>query len=244
MAVKIGSARIDENGNARGGKAGDQTGKEVSTQNWYKHSKGWRVFRAINPEKAAKIAYDMQAACDNNKIGYDQGQRLTLYNEAKKVGFDCAKVTTKCETDCSALVRVCCAYAGMDLPNFRTDTEPNVLLKSGYFEEMKGSKYQDSSDYLCRGDILVTKKQGHTVVVLTNGSKSDDRETSDNTVLITGGSVNIRDKASANGKVLGIAHKGDTFPYRDEIINNRWLGIVYKNRNAYVSNKYAKVILK
>ena len=55
MAVKIGSARIDENGNARGGKAGDQTGKEVSTQNWYKHSKGWRVFRAINPEKAAKI---------------------------------------------------------------------------------------------------------------------------------------------------------------------------------------------
>ena len=70
------------------------------------------------------------------------------------------------------------------------------------------------------------------------------RETSGNTVLITGGSVNIREKASASGKVLGIAHKGDTFPYRDEIINNRWLGIIYKNKNAYVSNKYAKVILK
>ena len=35
MAVKVGSARIDENGKAHGGKAGDQTGKEVSTQNWY-----------------------------------------------------------------------------------------------------------------------------------------------------------------------------------------------------------------
>lgn len=30
MSVKIGSARIDENGRARGGKAGDQTGKEVA----------------------------------------------------------------------------------------------------------------------------------------------------------------------------------------------------------------------
>ena len=45
--VMIGSARIDENGNAHGGKAGDQkNGKEVSAQEWYKHSKGWRVFRA------------------------------------------------------------------------------------------------------------------------------------------------------------------------------------------------------
>ena len=34
MAVKVGSARIDEYGKARGGQAGDQTGKEVSTQNW------------------------------------------------------------------------------------------------------------------------------------------------------------------------------------------------------------------
>ena len=34
MAVKIGSARIDENGKAHGGAAGDQTGKEVSTQSW------------------------------------------------------------------------------------------------------------------------------------------------------------------------------------------------------------------
>ena len=31
MSVKIGSARIDENGRARGGKAGDQTGKEVKS---------------------------------------------------------------------------------------------------------------------------------------------------------------------------------------------------------------------
>ena len=46
MAVIVGSARIDEKGNARGGSAGDQTGKEVSTQNWYANTKGWYVLRA------------------------------------------------------------------------------------------------------------------------------------------------------------------------------------------------------
>ena len=30
MAVKLGSARIDENGRAHGGKAGDQTGREAT----------------------------------------------------------------------------------------------------------------------------------------------------------------------------------------------------------------------
>ena len=69
MSVKIGSARIDENGRAKGGKAGDQTGREVSTQSWYRHAKGWRVFRAKDPAVAAKIAQDMQWACDNSHIG-------------------------------------------------------------------------------------------------------------------------------------------------------------------------------
>ena len=83
MAVIIGSARIDENGKAHGGKAGDQTGKEVSTQNWYKHSKGWVVLRAKDPKKAAKIAQAMRAACDNPNIGYDQYQNQTLWDEVK-----------------------------------------------------------------------------------------------------------------------------------------------------------------
>ena len=171
--VKLGSARIDENGHATGGKAGDQTGKEVSTQNWYKHSKGWRVFRAKNSGVAEKIAWDMQAACDNPKIGYDQSQRDTLYTVAKLVGFNCAKVSAACETDCSALVRVCCAYAGVMLPNIRTTNEPKALLDSGEFVELTGAKYTDSPDYLKRGDILCTRTQGHTVVVLSSGSKAE-----------------------------------------------------------------------
>lgn len=171
MAVKVGSARIDENGKAHGGKAGDQTGRELSTQNWYLHAKGWRVFRAKNPAVAEKIAQDMQWACDNPKIGYDQYQRDTLFNVAKAVGFNCRQVDTACETDCSALVRVCVNYAGVPVGNFRTPDEAAKLLATGAFIELTGSKYQGQSTYLGRGDILVTKTQGHTVVVLTNGPK-------------------------------------------------------------------------
>lgn len=172
MAVLIGSARIDENGKAHGGKAGDQTGKEVSTQNWYKHEKGWRVLRAKDAGAAAKIAAAMRAACSNSKIGYDQYQRNTLYDAAKPVGFDPANVSKSVETDCSALVRVCCAYAGIMLDDFTTGNQASVMLASGKFEELTGSKYTAKSDYLRAGDVLVTKSKGHTVVVLTGGPAS------------------------------------------------------------------------
>ncbi|MDO4385995.1 MAG: peptidoglycan-binding domain-containing protein [Clostridia bacterium] len=173
MAVKVGSARIDENGKIYGGRAGDQNGKEVSTQSWYKHKKGWRVLRCKSADKAEKIARAMQAACDNANIGYDQYQRLSLYNFAKRVDFDPAKIKTPCETDCSALVRVCLAYAGIMVENFRTPNEASVLLRSGEFVELKEGRYTDQSTYLRRGDILVTRTQGHTVVVLSNGSKAE-----------------------------------------------------------------------
>lgn len=177
MATKVyvGSARSDENGRAYGGQAGDQkSGKEVSTQLWYKHSKGWDVIRAKDPAKAAIIGDAMQAACDNNMVGYDQWERYDLFAEAKKVGFDLSKVAIPTECDCSELVRVCCAAAGiLDLPTsgFRTGNMVKNLLATGEFVQLKGSKYEDQPDYLGKGDILITKTSGHTVVVLNYGDK-------------------------------------------------------------------------
>ena len=172
MGVSVGSARSDENKKAYGGKAGDQTGREVSTQAWYLHSKGWRVFRLKNREKAKMIAKGMRAACANAHIGYDQWQRHTLYKAAAAVGFDPGRVTVDCETDCSALVRVLLASVDIKVPeDFRTGNMPKYLLNSGAVVEMTGSKYQSQSTYLGAGDILVTKTNGHTVVVLDDGPK-------------------------------------------------------------------------
>lgn len=170
--VKFGSARIDERGKISGGKAGDQTGNEVSTQNWYLHSKGWRVFRAISAAVAEAIAICMEAACANNLIGYNQERRNTLYNAAKLLGFDVRLIKTAVDTDCSALIRVCLAFAGIMVGDFNTATEASALLASGAFVELTDSKYTKQSDYLRRGDILVTKTKGHTGAILSNGSKA------------------------------------------------------------------------
>ena len=179
MAVLIGSARSDERGKITGGKAGDQNGgKEVSTQNWYDHGKGWRVLRCVIAEARPLIAEGMDMACDNDMIGYDQNQRLTLHENVKPFNFNLSKTTKAVETDCSALVRDCILYAlrklgrNIDIPNFITSNMASVLLATGLFEELKGSKYTDDDDFLLMGDLLVTRTKGHTVVCITSGSKA------------------------------------------------------------------------
>lgn len=171
--VIIGSARIDERNKATGGRYGDQTGWEVCTEDWYLHSLGWIVLRAKDPDKREWLAVAMEQACENDLIGYDQDYRNSLYNVAKEVGFTPAKVSRACDCDCSSLVRVCCLYAEINCPDFYTGNEVSVLQLTDQFETITDPKVTESSDYLMRGDILVTKTQGHTAIVLTDGPKID-----------------------------------------------------------------------
>lgn len=179
MAVKIGHASIDERGKASGGVAGDQTGREVCTREWY--NKNWiSVIRAKDSKIAEKIAKAMEAACANDKIGYDQSQRTTLYTEAKAKDWDISKITKACETDCSALVAVCVNAAGVAVSkDIYTGNEESALKNTGKFEVLKESKYLTSDAYLKRGDILLSN--GHTAVALSNGSKATGGATSSST---------------------------------------------------------------
>lgn len=164
MAVIIGSARHDEHGNCySGGKAGDQTGQEVSIQKFYNHSKGWNVLRAKNNKVAEKLAEAMKIACGNKNIGYDQSERYGVI----KHGIE-AKVKTEC--DCSSLVRACIIYAsGRDVGDFNTSNERSVILKSGLFKDVGSYKQGDT---LYNGDILVTRTKGHTAIVVSGAKKS------------------------------------------------------------------------
>lgn len=249
--VIIGSARIDEDGKAKGGKPGDQNGREVSTQAWYKHEKGWRVFRCVDPAAAIKIGDAMESACANRCIGYDQGDRLTLYNAARPYGFDPAQVQKDVECDCSSLVRVCVAYAGISTPNFNTTTEANALLNTGRFRELTGAEYTASPDRLCRGDILCTRTQGHTVVVLTDGALADrgDEDKDDNVApddpaidtngyVRTVGSYWLRTKPSTiTGKKIEAVVGGSLVRVYGEI--NGWYGVkvMASGNKGYISGK-------
>ena len=171
MAVLIGSARSSYGNTTPGDQNG---GREVSTEKYYVHSKGWYVLRAKDPEKRERIAVAMERACANNNIGYSQPTRNTLYNDVKPYGFDPAKTTKKVNTDCSALVRVCVNFAGIKAGNFITSSEVRVLMATGSFMQFTDDAHCKSSVRLLRGDILVTRTKGHTVVVLSNGAKAHE----------------------------------------------------------------------
>lgn len=234
--VYIGHAVQDEHGKARGGDPGDQTGKEVCLREWYLNPKGWRVFRAKDPAVALSIAWDMKAACANPYIGYDQGDRNTLYNVAKLCGYDCARVTTPCEADCSSLVRVCILYAGIPVENFNTASEPKALLDTGAFIELTGPEYTDSPDRLKTGDLLVTSVKGHTCVVLNDGVKADLLPELNKYVLIKGGSVRVRKSYNTLSRTIAIVHRGEEYPYI-ETAPSGWYRIRINCGEGYVSNK-------
>lgn len=172
MRVIIGHSSIDERGKISGGQAGDQTGKEVCKRTFYNHKKGWICLRAKDKNIANKIATCMEDICDNPYVGYDQSQRLDLYNAVKDNNFKCDKESLKkfVECDCSSSVRVCLAYAGVMVSNFNTSNERKVIFATGLFEEV--TVKSDGSN-LKRGDILVTKTKGHTVVVISNSNYSN-----------------------------------------------------------------------
>ena len=176
MSVIIGSARIDEHGNAHGGQAGDQKQTstpdfkgEVSMQEFYVHSKGWIVATLKNEEWADKCAKAMETACNNPNIGYDQWERYGL-----APGKEDVDTKKKVETDCSALVRRCIYDAtGKDVGDIRTITMESALSKSGLFKPLK--QYVNGMT-LYTGDVLFTGHlghpvSGHTVVVVKGASR-------------------------------------------------------------------------
>lgn len=180
MAVYVGSARIDERGKASGGKAGDQNGKELSLQKWYRHSGGWTaVIHIVNPTQRKKYLDFIKWACANKLIGYDQYERTTLYKAIKELGFsNYKKLNKKVECDCSSLVACGLIVAGIDVPyNWRTGTIQSVCKEAKYkgiLEVHTSSAYLNGTSKLYNGDII-NKSYSHVVTVIS-GAK--DFETS------------------------------------------------------------------
>ena len=174
MAVLCGWASIDERGKISGGKAGDQTGKETRVGNWYNFGQN-TILRWKDPALAKKCAEAMKYLCKNLNVGYDQGQRTSVFNALKKVNWDYTKVskTLALESDCSELAAcaINCAVEKAVIPSYAYTGNLNELcMNTGYFKKLTGAKYCDSSDYLATGDII-NKPGKHVIVSLENGPK-------------------------------------------------------------------------
>lgn len=167
MIYYIGSARHDENGKYAGGKAGDQTGNEVATQKMYNYFKkgGWDCYRFKNPYYGVACKNAMLTACGNNHIGYSQSDRYGIIRNGTASRKDC-------NADCSTLVRECIKEAcGRDLGDFTTASEGNILESSALFIKVENVT---TLSRLYEGDILVTRKKGHTAIVTTGHNRMDE----------------------------------------------------------------------
>lgn len=245
--VRIGNARIDENGRVSGGQAGDQTGLEVAIEPWYLHKQGWVVIRAKDAKVRERIAICMEAACANDLIGYNQKGSWELYDKSKQYGWDCSKVNVTANTDCSSLVRTCVAFAAQkEIAWFSTLNEVTVLDGTKLFDILTDAKYTKSSDYLLRGDILCTCTQGHTVVVLGNGSKAGQTTTEPssnaaqgNTALcgkgigtaVTKQAMNVRNGADISAKSIAVIGTGVAVEVLD-ITASSWYRIVWPGESC------------
>ena len=249
MTVKIGHATSDENTKVKGGKAGDQTGKELLIQDWYLRDKGWSaVFRAKNSKVADKIAKTMEYACANDNIGYDQAQRTTLFKLAEKCNFDFTKITEKCECDCSSLVAVCINAAGIKISkDMYTGNQKMLLEATGEFEIITDPCYLTKADKLQRGDILLG--QGHTAIVVTDHISIDSAK-SFNTAFtgvyrVTANKLNLRSGAGTTKRIITVIPKGTKvkcYGYYTKNLNVAWLyvQVTYNNKKytGFVSSKY------
>lgn len=169
----------DERWSYTGGAAGDNNGTEWQLVGWYSYP--WNVMLRYPDAKVRNWMGDQAtAAAKNNNIGYDQWQRQTFWTNLADSDYDAAKITVKCEADCSSGVLAIAKAAGYKFniealkkinQNGYTGNE-EAILKAAGFVAHRESKYLTSGEYLDNGDVLLNT-QNHTAFNVTRGSKCD-----------------------------------------------------------------------
>lgn len=256
--TRIAHAVRAEDGTKDGVIPGDQDGKEVRIQTYYAKNdagKPWEhVLRARDSALAERIAVNMTALAENDRIGYSQRRRMTWYNSAKSQGGNIAKAAGDC--DCSSGVSGGTQLAGGKLKaNLTTSNMLNGFQASGQFEILTDSKYLSSADYLLRGDILL--RVGHTAVILDNGARADQPDAPDDDALPDGPTFKIVVDSywEAEGKTYGVkdwcrVRKGPTTDddimgkaYRGEVFDaysfaEDWYKINFHGRIGYIYKQF------
>lgn len=159
-------ASIGENGKAVGGKAGDQTGREVRVGNYYYFGQNevLRFKSAVYGRIAGKIAKEL---ANNAAIGYNQAQRNTLYDVAKACGWNKnrlnkalkdVKVNCDCSSFCSTVINLAIGKQVVGCDTTRTIAED--ALGSGYFKLLPLS---DASAKWHKGDMPL--KAGKHIII-------------------------------------------------------------------------------
>ena len=169
IVSRKGKPTIGEAASGKGTGYGDQSGSEVKTRGWYKNSSyaDWNyLFRFKDPIKAEKAADAMIAACNNNKIGYENGTKeksMSFTYELRRANWKVNKIKNNCATACSQMVLTIVQAAGIkrdgkyrDWPYKNAINGARALKNdSKDFYTITKDEYTKKWNRLKRGDILV-----------------------------------------------------------------------------------------
>ena len=168
----------DERNKYSGGVAGDQTGREYEIRSWY--NRPWDCVLRYPALRVGEVIGSIATRAANNSfIGYDQGERLSMYNALATVGWDVDKIRKPVEADCSSSTMAVIISAGYKLgitslqrlqPSLVTWNMENPLLAAGFIR-LTNRKFLDSDKYLLPGDILLNRKS-HVAINVSYGSEA------------------------------------------------------------------------
>ena len=232
----------DEKGGYTGGQAGDQTGKEWYIRAWY-DGKWNYVMRHPDPTVREMIADLAEKCAKNDHIGYDQGQRTTLWYHLKAANYDPTKIAVDCEADCSSGVSAIVKAVGCltNNPEMAAYSESNwtgsmlANMRACGFEALSARKYLTGDSYLARGDILLNTVT-HTCINLTDGPNC---EVSSSGATHTGGDAEQPTANISTSSNSSISYDVQWAGYVTENVTPRtWAG------NSYPSLKSISTIPK
>lgn len=263
----ISNSGCDERGTYYGGVAGDQTGTEWQIRSWY--SRPWNcVLRHPDAKVRATICRLAKDAANNNRIGYDQYQRTTFWEELQKVGYEPSKIKNNCESDCSAGVAAIVKATGYLLnmtalknvsKDIYTGNERSGLKAAG-FTVLTDSKYLTSDAYLLEGDILLNDSC-HTAINVSNGYKAGASSSSSSsakpsapsasakapnktkkwTGIVNATDLNVRSWAGTENRALRSLKKGTKVEVCDTVAasdGSAWYYIKESGKYGFVSADY------
>ena len=157
-------ASIGENGKATGGKKGDQTKKEVKVAPYYNFGQTW-VIRFRNTRRGKLAGKSAKLLAKNDNIGYNQNDRVSLYSECIRIGWDISRISEirKCNCDCSELA-VCAvnfAYGKAKLLSSHT-THSLPSICNTYKANFKRVDNVLKTKKFKKGDMV--GKSGHVII--------------------------------------------------------------------------------
>lgn len=180
VGVRMSNCGHDERNKYTGGQAGDQTGTEWYLRSWYSYP--WNYVLRWKDQTLADLFADLAVeAAENNKVGYDQGQRTTFLTALQAAGWRPAKIKTACETDCSAgviaLIKAVGHLKGISALQSCSATYTGDMMT--WFQSANGKKYFDvltgkhltDSSVARRGDINLNVAH-HVNVTIDNGANA------------------------------------------------------------------------